>query len=69
MDEQILLTIKSYYGDLRSVKTDDFYKEYLAYCNAFGVEPRPKNVVIREACEICGAKTKQKTYTVFCKGD
>lgn len=69
MDKQILETIQNYFADLRDVKTDDFYKEYLNTCELCGVEPRQKNVVIREACEACGMKTKQKFYTVFCEDE
>ena len=67
MDKQILKTIQGFFGDLADVKTSDFYNDYLEICEKEGVEPRQKNVVIREACDICGMKTKQIhiTYTVF----
>lgn len=67
MDKQILETIQSYCADLKDVKTSDFYNDYLGICEKDEVEPRQKNVVIREACDICGMKTKQIhiTYTVF----
>lgn len=69
MDEQIKDTIKLNFGDLKDIKTEDFYNDYLEFCAMRGIKPREKNVVIREACEICGVKTKQKTYTVFCEGE
>lgn len=69
MDKQILKAIKGFFGDLADVKTSDFYNEYLQVCIEDEVEPRQKNVVIREACEACGMKTKQKFYTVFSEGD
>jgi len=69
MDKQILKTIQEFFGDLADVKTSDFYNEYLAICEKEEVEPRQKNVVIREACDACGVKTKQKFYTVFCEGE
>lgn len=67
MDKQITKTIQGFFGDLADVKTSDFYKDYLDICEKNRVEPRQKNVVIREACEACGMKTKQKFYTVFCE--
>ena len=69
MDKQILKTIQTFFGDLTDVKTSDFYNEYLAIYEKEEVEPRQKNVVIREACDACGMKTKQKFYTVFCEGE
>ena len=69
MDEQIRKTIDDFWSELRDIKTDDFYKDYLELCEQDGVKPRAKNIVIREACEELNLTTKQKhiTYTVFCE--
>lgn len=69
MDKQIMKTIQGFFGDLGDVKTSDFYKDYLDICEKERIEPREKNVVIREAAQACGMKTKQKFYTVFCEGE
>lgn len=69
MDKQILKAIKGFFGDLADVKTSDFYNEYLQVCIEDKVEPRQKNVVIREACDACGMEIKRKYYAVFSEGD
>ena len=69
MDAQILETIRDFYGDLHGVTTQDFYIRYIEICTKYDIVARQKNVVIREACDALGLKTKQKTYTVFCEGD
>ncbi len=65
IDKQILETIKCFFGDLHGVKTDDFYFEYARICKMDGVEMREKSVVIREACDACGIKTKLVYHKVF----
>lgn len=65
IDKQILETIKCFFGELDGVRTDDFYVEYARICKMSGVEMREKNVVIREACDACGIKTKPVVYRVF----
>lgn len=65
MDKQIEKTIQDAYGDLEGMKTDEFYNVYKIHCSLDKVKPRPKNVVIREACDACGMKTKPVSYRVF----
>lgn len=67
MDKQIMKTIQGFFGDLADVKTSDFYNDYLDICEKEKIEPREKNVVIREAAQACGVETKRKYYTVFCE--
>lgn len=54
MDKQIDKTIAEFWSDLRGVTTEEFYNEYLQQCALYNVEPRPKSVVIREACSAQG---------------
>lgn len=52
MDKQISNAITNFYSDLRGVTTEEFYNEYLQQCALDNVKPRPKSVVIREACRV-----------------
>ena len=65
MDEQILKTIRIYFGDLNGITTERFYNCYRKMCEEDTVRIREKSVVIREACEICGVKIKREYYKVF----
>lgn len=52
MDKQIDKAITEFWSDLRGITTEEFYNEYLRWCEIDNVEPRPKSVVIREACRV-----------------
>ena len=62
MDKQLEKTIANFYSDVRGIGTDELYREYLNVCMVDGVEPRPKSVIVREACNMadCAVEKRQK---------
>lgn len=66
MDKQLDNAIMNFYSDLRGKTTEELYKEYLLQCEMDGVEPRPKSVIVREACEAseCAIEKKQKLIVI-----
>lgn len=66
MDKQLDKAICNFWSDLRGTKTDELYEEYLRVCAEDNVKPRPKSVIVREACEMteCIVEKKQKLITV-----
>ena len=68
LDEQILKTLKVFYGCPNGYTTEDFYEEYIDICVNAGVEPRVKSIVIREACKETGLKVRAVKTHYFVKG-
>lgn len=65
MDKQLEKAIMNFYSDLRGIGTEELYGEYLIQCEMDGVEPRPKTIIVREACEMAEcAVEKQQTVIV-----
>lgn len=68
MDEQILKTMKVFYGCPNGFTTEDFYDEYIEMCIADGVKPRVKSTIIREVCKATGLKIRMVKTHYFVKG-
>lgn len=64
MDKQLDKAIMQFYSDIRDNTTDELYAEYLYQCKADRVEPRPKSVIIREACAVTGCVLERKQIEV-----
>lgn len=64
MDKQLDKAICNFWSDLRSVRTDELYEEYLSVCAEDKVKPRPKSVIMREACEMSGCAIEEKKISV-----
>lgn len=62
MDKQLDKAIMNFYSDLRGIGTEELYGEYLLQCEMDGVEPRPKTVIVREACKVaeCAVEKQQQ---------
>lgn len=67
MDKQIEKTIEEFWSDIRGNGTDEVYSEYVKQCVNDGVEPRPKSVVIREACEMTGCTVEKRQRLIVKK--
>ena len=61
----ILETIRSYFGDLEGVPTEEFYNEYLKHCEEYEIEPQHRQTVIKKACDLSGVRSKQITEYSF----
>lgn len=70
MDKQLDKAICNFWSDLRSHTTEELYAEYVEQCEDDGVKPRPKSVIIREACEEtgCAVEVKQIKIKYFVPG-
>ena len=56
--DYVLETIRSYFGGLEGVSTEEFYGEYLKLCEEYGVEPQHRQTVIKKACDLSGVKSQ-----------
>lgn len=67
MDKQLDKAIMQFYSDIRGISTNELYAEYIDQCYIDKVEPRPKSVIIREACEIAGCVIEKRQRLIVDK--
>lgn len=65
MDEQIERTLSVFYGSPEGFSTDDFYSEYVFFCEQAEVQPKIKAQVIREVCKQTGCTVEEKRVKYF----
>lgn len=60
MEQALEKTLKTYYWCPNGFGTDEFYKDYIEFCNEIGSEPRAKSIVIRDVLSATGLKIKRR---------
>lgn len=69
MDNQILKTLKIFYGYPAGFSTGDFYAEYVKICNEDNVTAKPKSQVIKEVCAETRLGIEERRIKYFRRDD